>query len=208
MKRAAVLLLVLVSMPAAAGDWSILATGHWLEKSGEDELEGVLGVNEADFDFEAGPGIGAGFLWQPSTQWAVELKASFARMGVEVRTRTTDAIFILDLGSVDVIPLTAILQYRPDLAGDWDPYLGAGVAHVLFDDLSLEGSDQSVRFDSDTGLALAAGLDVALSDRWFLNFDLKYVPFETGSAGESRFGTTGDVRLEPLLASAGVRYRF
>ena len=208
MKQAAFLLLLLLPLNAAAGDWSVIATGHWLEKSGEDELEGVLGTNEADFDFEAGPGIGAGLLWQPSSQWAVELKASFARMDVQVRTRTSDAIFILDLGSVDVLPLTAIVQYRPDLAGDWDPYIGAGVAHVILDDLSIEGSDERVRFDSDTGLALAAGLDVALSERWFLNFDLKYVPFETGSASESAFGTTGDVRLEPMLASAGVRYRF
>lgn len=200
---------ILLALPAAAvaADLSLLVSGQWLEKTGENEPPALTGSGEfVDFDFDVGGGAGVGILWRFSNRWALETKASWGVMDARAMLVRPDAIVILDLGDVDVVPLTAVIQWRPDLQGDWDPYLGIGGAHIFFGDLPL--AEGEVRFGDDTALVVSAGLDIALSDRWFLNGDVKYLPIETGIEGRSPLGPSADVRFEPVIGSAGIRYRF
>ncbi|HUP44169.1 MAG TPA: OmpW family outer membrane protein [Thermoanaerobaculia bacterium] len=207
MKGWAVVLFVIGSAaePALAGEWSVIASGHWLEKTGKDESEEVFSGSAIDFDFEGGPGVGIGLLYEFTPMWGIEAKASFAQMNATVRTVTSDAIFLLDLDPVDGVPLTVVLQWRP-WRGTWRPYLGAGGSQIFLGNVPL--GDGRVEFDTATGLVLNAGFDFALAERWFANLDLKYIPFETFRAARSPLGPSGRVRFEPLLGSAGLRYRF
>ncbi|HUP64053.1 MAG TPA: OmpW family outer membrane protein [Thermoanaerobaculia bacterium] len=203
----AALLTLMGSVDAVSGDFSIIVSGFALDRTGrglgEEEIQGTT----VDFDFDLGGAIGGGLLWQFSRNWAFEGKVAYGRMETRVRRRVGDAIAVLILDDVEIIPVTAVLQWRPDFSGDWDPYLGVGVAHFEFRDLRLGGNDR-ISFDNDTGLVLAAGLDIAISERWFINGDVKYVPFETGSEGISVFGVQEELEFEPILVSVGIRYQF
>jgi len=202
-----VLMLLVAVTPAAAGDWSIIGSGHWIQKSGQDETDDVFTGTAADFDFDAGAGIGVGVLYTFSSRWGVEAKASFAQMDATVRTILSDAVFTLELGEVKAVPLTVVLQWRP-LEREWNPYIGAGGAYMFLAGVEVPGSSQTVGFDATTGVVLNGGMDVELSKRWLVNLDLKYIPFETASEARSPLGPPGPVRFEPILASAGLRYRF
>jgi len=63
---------------------------------------------------------------------------------------------------------------------------------------------------SSFGYALQAGFDVPLSERTFLNFDVKYIDMDTNS----RLATTAlgeqrvRVHLDPLVVGVGVGMRF
>lgn len=206
--RLTLVLLLALPLSALAGDFSLIVSGQWLEKTGENEpASGLPSSGEfVDFDFDVGGGAGVGLLWQFSKRWALETKASWGTMDATAYRIRPDAIVALGLGELDVVPLTAVLQWRPDLQGDWDPYLGVGGAHIFFGSLPL--GEAEVEFDDDTALVINAGLDIALSERWFINGDLKYLPLETGIAGGSPLGESADVRFEPVIGSAGIRYRF
>jgi outer membrane protein W len=196
--------LALIPSAAHAGDLSIIVSGQWLEKTAEDQVfEGVLEETRTDFDLDVGGALGFGFLYEWSDRWGLEAKASFGKMDVTVRRFLEDAEFILVLDAVEVIPITAVVQYRFRPSDSWTPYLGAGVAHVRFRNLQV----QSISFDDDTGFVLNAGFDFALGEQWFINGDLKYVPFETGIEGASEAGR-GEISFKPIIGSAGVRYRF
>ena len=204
---ARILLIAILALSAAAaraGDLSLIVSGQWLEKTAEDQaFEGILEETRTDFDLDVGGALGVGILWEWNDRWGLEAKASFGTMDVTVRRFLEDAEFILVLEAVEVIPITAVAQYRFRPNDTWTPYLGAGVAHVQFRKLEVE----TVSFDDDTGLVLNAGFDIALGERWFINGDLKYVPFETGIEGASEAGA-GDISFKPIIGSAGLRYRF
>jgi len=76
--------------------------------------------------------------------------------------------------------------------------------------LTAEDYRQAEKFVgyNTTALVLNAGLDIAIAGRWFINGDVKYLPIETGIQGRSPLGPSADVRFEPVIASAGIRYRF
>ncbi|MCA1733405.1 MAG: outer membrane beta-barrel protein [Acidobacteria bacterium] len=206
MKRTILALaLTLVCATAGAGDLSIIVSGQWLEKTGEDEFEGELEESQLDFDFDVGGALGVGLLYEWNEHWGLETKASFGKMDVTVRTFLSDAEFILELDAAEIIPLTAVVQYRFRPNQTWTPYVGAGVAHVIFRD--LEFGSESINFDDDTGLVVNAGVDLTIGDRWVLNADFKHVPFESGLTGARDLGA-GELEFKPVIASAGLRYRF
>ncbi|MGH9456923.1 MAG: OmpW/AlkL family protein [Thermoanaerobaculia bacterium] len=201
--------LIALAAPAAA-EWSIIVSGHWLEQTGEQDPVGELapGESEIDFDFDAGAGVGVGLLWEFSETWAIEAKGSWAQLDGLIIQTLPDAVFILKLDAVDVVPITAVLQWRPDVSDTWHPYLGLGGGYLHFTDTEILGDGGDVEFDGNIGLVAAGGFDYGFSERWFLNFDVKYIPFETGLEGVLPTGERGETDFEPVLASAGVRYRF
>jgi outer membrane protein W len=209
MRAVRFVLMLVLALPLSmrAADFSLIVSGQWLERTGESDPGPLREAGTfVDYDFDVGGGLGVGLLWEFSERWALETKASWGLMEAQATIVSPDAIVILNLGDLDVVPLTAVLQWRPDLEGDWDPYVGVGGAHIFFGSLAL--SEGKVEFDDDTALVLNAGLDVALSERWFINGDVKYLPIETGVEGRSSLGPSADIGFEPLIASAGVRYRF
>ena len=53
------------------------------------------------------------------------------------------------------------------------------------------------------------GADYQISDRWYLNADLKYIDMDTTATANSALGPVRvDVDIDPLLFGSGVGYRF
>lgn len=119
------------------------------------------------------------------------------------------------IADVMVLPPTLTLQYHFNPGGRFRPYLGAGVNWSIFysedASASLVGAvgPTSVDLDNSVGLAVQAGVDFALGDRWFVNADIKYIQIDTTAALHSG-GTTNtvEVDLDPIVAGVGFGYRF
>jgi len=117
--------------------------------------------------------------------------------------------------NLKMIPITAVFQYHFAPSSTFDPYIGAGGAYVLFDQLDNPGDIghvgvDHIDFKDDVGLALNAGLAVRLTKRVGLFFDAKYVPIETSATAVFVTGPDSEQRIEinPVMAAAGVSIRF
>jgi outer membrane protein W len=115
-----------------------------------------------------------------------------------------------------MIPLTAVLRYNFAPDGFLNPYVGAGAAYVLFDNLS-DASDfgnlnlRSIDFKDDAGLALNAGVMLSLGKSVALVVDGKYVPLESSAtAVYAPNGATSEtrVKINPVIFSGGISFRF
>lgn len=95
------------------------------------------------------------------------------------------------------------LSHR-DSRVDWT--VGLFVAQANFSDVTFFAGtprETTLRFDDDLGLGLKLGADVPLSERWFLNTELRAsaILLESERAGE-------DLDLDPLTIAVGIGYRF
>lgn len=105
-------------------------------------------------------------------------------------------------------PATLTLQYRPLREGTFQPYVGAGIAYMMV--FSTEDAAfQDVEIDDDLSLALEAGADIMLNDRYGIFIDAKKAFLRTEARGT--FGgapVVGQVKLDPWALSAGLVFRF
>ncbi|MBY0423813.1 MAG: OmpW family protein, partial [Parvularculaceae bacterium] len=95
------------------------------------------------------------------------------------------------------------------------PYVGVGANWTIFyaedtsDALDAAIGRTNIGLSDSFSYAFQAGVDVALSERWFLNADVKYIDINTTATL-----TTGalvnrvSVDLDPIVAGIGVGFRF
>ena len=155
MKRLALLAsVVLFAAPLAAADRSFEITGwaSWVDNNSSGTFNSTSPNQPFDINFKAklGYGLGANIFFGSniSTEFSV----------VEVRPKTT---FVSTSGgtvtgnNLRMTPITAILQFHLIPKGFVDPYVGAGAAYVLFDNINGPGSlgVNKVNFKDDVGLA-------------------------------------------------------
>ena len=205
------LLLLLMAVPMSAQDRAFDLTGYasWVDTSSEGTLDETTS-NPVDINFDGtlGYGIAANiFFGRLSTEFAIVRVES----DVSVRQR---AVNNAGDTQAEMMPITAVLQFHLAPNGRFDPYVGAGAAYVLIDDVDapdeLSNLDfESLDFDDDVGLALNAGVGIKLTDNFGITLDAKYVPLES-SARAVRTGDAADVKFDinPVILSAGLSLRF
>ncbi len=157
---------------------------------------------EVDFTYMLTPTIGT------------ELIVATTKHKASGRTGTTGTIG--KLASTWVLPPTLTLQYHFAPEAKIRPYVGAGVNYTIFysekasKGLETAVGNTKVRMKSSFGYALQAGVDIPLTDRTFLNFDVKYIDIDT----TTRLATTAigtqrvKVHLDPLVVGVGFGMRF
>lgn len=114
-----------------------------------------------------------------------------------------------------VLPPTLTLQYHFAPDAQVRPYLGAGVNYTVFYNekatsaLDAAIGSTKVHLADSFGYALQTGVDIAVSRRLFVNFDVKYIDLDTSARL-----TTGAlvnrerVHLDPLVFGVGIGTRF
>lgn len=115
----------------------------------------------------------------------------------------------VDLGDVWLLPPTLTLQYHFNPKGKISPYVGAGINYTIFygDD---PGAAKGIDYDNKFGVALQAGVDYALTDKWSFNVDVKKIWLKTDVTVDA--GLTSNVyantKLNPWIFGVGLGYRF
>ena len=160
---------------------------------------------EADFDDGNALGLSANYginRWF-SVEGSVFAIRSDASLGFE------DAA--LDLGSVDLVPFTLGAQVH--LLGDsrFDPYIGAGAAYVVADDLSSSDLDTlglgRIELENEATYYLNAGIGIRIAGGFGITVDGRQIQYDP-STRSTATGVEQDLELSPRLLSVGLRLRF
>jgi len=108
------------------------------------------------------------------------------------------------LGSVEALPLSLLIQYRPRAGGSFRPYIGGGLNLTVV--WEKAGALDSTDLSPSVSPAVQLGTDVRLSPRVFLNVDMKWNPWRTDLELEGK--TLARLRIDPLALGVGVGFRF
>jgi outer membrane protein len=107
-----------------------------------------------------------------------------------------------NIGHLNALPPSLLLQYHFTNFGQVKPYVGAGVNLTHFGrNASLAGNTISVDKYS-VGYAAQVGADYMIDKHWGVNLDVKYLQIGTNVSG------IGELRLNPVTAGVGVTYKF
>ncbi|MFZ2307276.1 MAG: OmpW family outer membrane protein [Rhodoferax sp.] len=195
---AAAVLCSLVSGAAFAADQS---EGPWMVRAR------AVSLNSANTD-STGLGLSINNKWIPevdisyfySKNIAVELILTVPQS----HTLTSTALG-KDIGTVEHLPPTLLVQYHFDGNGGAKPYIGAGINYTRFTKTDILGGAATLNKDSWGG-ALQVGVDIPLSKGMYLNFDLKKVYIKS----DVYVGTAnaGDFKVDPVLFGIGLGWRF
>jgi outer membrane protein len=113
-----------------------------------------------------------------------------------------------DVGSTDHLPPTVSVQYYFNTEGLFRPYIGAGINYTTFFNEKTEGpiAGTNLSLDDSWGLAGQIGVDFMLSEKWFLNADVRYIDIETDASLDGAFLT--EVDITPWVYSLQAGFKF
>ena len=109
------------------------------------------------------------------------------------------------IGTFKHLPPTLTMQYHVTGMSGFRPYVGLGVNYTNITAVSILNGAVGLKHNS-YGLAAQVGADIPLGGGWLLNLDAKKVQIGTHVylAGADK----GTFKVNPLLLSAGVGFRF
>ncbi|HEX6095684.1 MAG TPA: OmpW family outer membrane protein [Thermoanaerobaculia bacterium] len=201
--RKLLVVLLFVSAPLFAQDRNI----HLTIWASQVDMEGDTDLGDFEADFDEGNALGVSANYGINRWFSVEGSVfgirSDATLGFE------DAS--LDLGSVDLVPFTLGAQVH--LLGDsrFDPYIGAGAAYVVADDLSSSDLDTlglgRIELENQATYYLNAGVGIRIAGGFGITVDGRQIQYEPSSRSTTT-GVEQDLDLSPRLLSVGLRLRF
>lgn len=198
---------------AEAGDWLVRVRA--IDVIPNDDSGGILPTfptEQVAVDSSIMPEVDFTYMFTDNV--GAELILATTKHHVSGTTGTTGSIG--RLASSWVLPPTLTLQYHLAPASKVRPYVGAGVNYTIFysekpsSGLETAVGPTDVNLKSSFGYAVQAGVDVDLTDRMFLNLDVKYIDMDT----TARLDTTAigtqrvKVSLDPIVVGVGLGMRF
>lgn len=203
----ALALLLPLSASAQGRFFDLSANAVWVDPSNNGSFSDLADPATIDFDGDVGYGASANIFF--SDRFSVEFAISRVSTGTTVRRRAVAN----PGGDLEMMPVTGVVQWHLIPNGFLDPYVGAGAAYVLFDDIRDNGVSgiERINFQDDAGLALNAGVGIRLGNRFGIVVDGKYVPLESNArATVLGSGQTSEskVDISPIILSAGISLRF
>lgn len=201
--RFGMILVLLLAASSAMAQIEMTVYGTRLDVTGENRYKGGV-----DLKFDDGSGFGAGINYFVTRRFSAELAVFGVRSEGVMRL---GEITIADLGSLDLLPISLLAQFHLSPKGRFDPYIGAGVAYVMSDDLASDDLDAleagTVELEDLASLAINGGLVVRFTDNFGVLLDARYFDYKptSFSTGDD---TQVDLEIKPLLLSVGVQFRF
>ncbi len=110
-----------------------------------------------------------------------------------------------DIGSTKHLPPTVSVQYHFANSTIMTPFVGVGLNYTHFWDEKLD-SGTPIKLDDSWGVALHAGVDVAISEKGSLRADVRYIDIDT----DATIGgvSAGSVELDPWVFGAAYVHKF
>lgn len=206
---AAALGLALPASAHEAGDWLFRFGGSNIDpKSNNGSLDlTALDMGQQQINVDDQWGVTFNVTYMYTANIGIELLAALPyKHDIEVAT-------LGRVGSVKHLPPTLSLQYHFMPRAALQPYVGAGINYTLFFSERETGAldDLGVTLDVDSssfGLAAQVGFDYVLTDRWFLNVDVRWINIETEAQIREVPQIRGDVKIDPMVYGIHLGYRF
>ncbi len=196
---AAALAMAPVAAANEAGDWVVRAGASLIDPKSDNGTLDLGAPAKVNVDSQTGFTFNVSYFFTPHI--AVELLGAYPYehdFTVDVGGTHID-------GHVEHLPPTLSVQYHFLPNERIRPYAGVGVNYTMFDNADLD-APVNVRFDDSTGVALDAGVDFAIDERWLVNVDIRYIDISTDThvAGSN----VGNVEIDPMVYGINVGYRF
>ncbi|MBW3564832.1 MAG: porin family protein [Acidobacteria bacterium] len=206
MRRVGILLIsaAMASAPVLAQDVDLAVWGVSHTFQGDNRIDDV---NDIDIEFDENIGFGL----TGDLHWTDLFSTEIGVYALDA-DGTLNLGFLderIDLGSLDVMPVTATL--RAHFGTDrFDVYVGAGGAWVMFDDLSSvdlrEGGTEFIEIDDELTWLANAGLTFWLNEGFGIGVDAKWIALEADTLSDT--GEAIPLELDPLMISGGLILRF
>lgn len=203
-------------MAYEAGDW--LVRGRVVNVNPNDDsgaisataTSGAIAGSGVTVDDDTIPELDITYMIAPN--WGVELILGYSEHDVKASGTTKSLGKVIE---AKALPPTLLLQYHFAPNSDYRPYVGAGVNYTYFWDEDVKGPvldvpGAVVSMDDSWGLAVQAGIDIAINEDWFVNLDVKYIDMSTTAhfkrtpVGKAKV----DVDIDPVLWGIGIGRRF
>ena len=166
-------------------------------------------VPGADAHASSNNSLGFGVIYDLRPQWSVELALGLPP------TTTLSGRGALEgagtLGKAKYGPAVLSIRHHWFEGSPVMPYVGAGINYTLI--LSeRDGFVSQLHVKNGIGPVLQAGLEAPLNKHWSLFFDVKKIWLKTTASGAlpalGGVPAYARVRLDPLVVTAGLSYRF
>jgi outer membrane protein W len=159
-------------------------------------------------EFDDGTGFGAAANFPLGRFFSIEAAVFSVRADTGLVFEGDAAV---DLGTMNLTPVSLGVQFHPLAQSRFDPYVGAGVAYVLGDDLTSADLDAGgigrIEVESAAGYVINAGIAFQITDGFGIVIDGRQVQYEP-STRSSVTGVERDLEVTPRILSAGLRLRF
>ncbi|UYB53267.1 outer membrane beta-barrel protein [Xanthomonas sp. AM6] len=185
--------LALCALPALAqsqGDWTVGIGAHQVNpKSDNGKLAG--GALPLSVDSDTKPTVTFEYFVRPDlgieVLAALPFKHDIAVKGVG------------KVGSSKQLPPVVSLQYHFNSAGKLSPFVGAGINYTTFfsEDTTGALAGSKLKLEDSWGVALHAGLDVALTDTSALRVDLRWADIDSKVKVDG--ASMGTAQIDPLV---------
>ena len=197
---------LLFTVSLSAQNWQVRLRGVAVQPNEKSEVSAIGGdvnisnsfIPELDFTYFFNKNFAAELILGTTKHKAVD---------------ENSALGDVDLGSVWLLPPTLTLQYHFYPTKTLKPYVGAGLNYTIFYGVK-SGDVKDVKYDNTFGFALQGGVDYMLTDKYFLNFDIKKlflktdVDVDASNAVPGATSVPAEVNIDPLLIGFGVGMKF
>ena len=191
----------------AQGDWLVRARAVRLDPANRSTAIGALAVpaDAITINSKTIPEIDVTYFFTPNI--AAELVLTVPQKQ-HVTVEQSALGGPVEIGTFKHLPPSLLLQYHFIPNGTFRPYVGAGLNYTRISSTRLAvPTVGELQLEHDSfGLALGAGVDIAIAKNVFLNFDVKKLQIRTDV---KLAGTTlSTVKVDPWLIGVGIGYRF
>jgi outer membrane protein W len=195
------LLILTAALPAAALSAQGVLQNQWTFRTSALISGQSHGSEPTGYTMYSGISLGAAISRRFSQVVSLEL-------GIRTESREVDQASASGpdqrLGSLEMLPLTLLVQVQPNLPSSLRPYVGAGAALTVGWEKS--GALDNLDVSPAVGPALQVGVDWILSPGVLLNFDAKWNGMSTDlGSGGMRMAT---FHVDPMTLGFGVGFRF
>ena len=167
----------------------------------------AVSLNSANGD-TTGLGLSIDNKWIPEVDISYFLSKNLAVeliLTIPQKQTLTSSALGTQIGTLEHLPPTLLLQYHFDSNGGVKPYVGLGVNYTKFTAVNILNGAVGLNSDSWGG-ALQLGVDVPLSGNMYLNFDVKKVYIKSDVYIGT--GNKGTFSVDPVLVGVGLGWRF
>lgn len=201
-------------MAEGFGKGSLITRAGIAKVQPNDSSGEVTGIADSSVGVASDTQLGLTFSYMLSDNVAIGLLAS-TPFSHDIKASGSLAA-LGNIAEATHLPPTFTLQYHFKNLNNVKPYIGLGLNYTIFFDEnttdsldSALGGDTDISLDDSLGLALEAGVDIQLSEDWYLNVAAWYIDIDTTAELKTDdIVRTVNVDIDPWVGMVGVGYRF